>query len=64
VRTIEKLVNGEWVETTFEQIQHNDRFRILDFGKVKVDSKGRSEFIAQGTFFFYNNGEKIINVFS
>lgn len=46
IRTVERMINDQWVVCGFSELRINDVFRLFDNGVLFIDHKGKTEFLA------------------
>jgi len=63
MRRIFKIANSEEVEIKFSELEKEDVFKMYDDGKLVVNAKGRSVFIAAGKPFVGTDGKDKINIY-
>ena len=62
-RIVEVYFNGTWIQTEFEDLRKNDRFRLFESdGERVADDKGRNEWIASSNSFM-KMGDWVVNIY-
>lgn len=52
LRTVQIYTHNQWVDIEFQNLKHEDKFRLFDNGERFVDSRGHSEWIACSDSYF------------
>ena len=61
-RIVEVYFNGTWIQTEFEDLRKDNKFRLFKSdGERVVDDKGRNEWIASSNAFM-KLGDWVINI--
>ena len=62
-RIVEVYSNGTWMQTQFEDLRKDDKFRLFESnGERVVDDKGRKEWIASSNAFI-KMGDWVVNIY-
>ena len=62
-RIVEVYSNGTWIQTEFENLRKDDRFRLFESdGERVVDDKDKSEWVASSDSFM-KHGDWIVNIY-
>ena len=62
-RIVEIYSNGTWIQTEFEDLRKDDRFRLFTSdGERVVDDKGRNEWKASSDPFM-KMGDCVVNIY-